>query len=208
MVMGAKKGHWQGARYAPYGYRYNKELKKLEVSPDEAEIVKEIYKMYLAGSSSSKIAGFFYKKDVRSRGGHKFYSKLICDILKNKVYLGKLVWNKNHYDTRTKTKSGNGYRYVKNPLSKVIEVDGTHAPIIDTDTFNRVQSRIKCNKKGSGVPKFKNNIYYLSGVVYCAECGLKYHGVMVISNHRKGIKKAWYRCSSRCAPISIVITVR
>lgn len=50
------------------------------------------------------------------------------------------------------------------------------------------------------VQAFKNTIYHLSGVVYCVECGLKYHGVMIISNHRKGIKKAWYRCSSRGVP--------
>jgi len=200
MVMGVKKGHWQGARYSPYGYRYNKEIKKLEMVPAEAEIVKEIYSMYLAGSSSSKIAGFFYKKDIQTRSGGKFNTKFICDVLKNKVYLGKLVWNKNHYDTRTKTKGGKGYRYVKNPQSEVIEVDGTHRPIIDQEIFDRAQARMKCNRKGSGVPKFKNNIYYLSGVLYCAECGLKYHGVMVVSNHRKGTKKAWYRCISRSYP--------
>ena len=37
MVVGVKRGHWQGARYAPYGYRYNKEIKKLEVHPEEAK---------------------------------------------------------------------------------------------------------------------------------------------------------------------------
>lgn len=42
MIMGVKKGHWQGARYAPYGYIYNKQVKKLEVNPKEAEVVKEI----------------------------------------------------------------------------------------------------------------------------------------------------------------------
>ena len=46
MVVGVKRGHWQGARYAPYGYRYNKEIKKLEVHPEEAKIVKEIYAIH------------------------------------------------------------------------------------------------------------------------------------------------------------------
>ncbi len=197
MVMGVKKGHWQGARYAPYGYKYNKEIKKLEVVPDEVGVIKKIYDMYLSGSSTSQIAGLFYHQDIPTRSGGKFHSKLIADILKNKVYLGMLVWNKHHYDTRAKTKSGKGYRYIKNPASSLIEVSGVHEPIIDENKFNRVQVKLKANKKGSGVPKFKNNIYYLSGVLYCAECGLKYHGIMIVSNHRTGGKKPWYRCLSK-----------
>ena len=200
MVMGVKNGHWQGARYAPYGYKYNKEIKKLEVVSDEVEVVKKIYDMYLSGSSTGQIAGHFYHQDIPTRSGGKFHSKLIGDILKNKVYLGKLVWNKHHYDTRTKTKSGKGYRYIKNPASSLIEVGGVHEPIIDENKFNRVQAKLKANKKGSGVPKFKNNIYYLSGVLYCAECGLRYHGIMIVSNHRTGGKKPWYRCLSRGYP--------
>ncbi len=66
MVIGVKKGHWQGARYAPYGYRYNKESKKLEVYPEEAKVVKEIFSMYIRGKSTSQIAGHYYKLGIPS----------------------------------------------------------------------------------------------------------------------------------------------
>ena len=32
-VKGVQQGNWQGARYAPYGYNYNKVAKLLEIAP-------------------------------------------------------------------------------------------------------------------------------------------------------------------------------
>ncbi len=203
MIKGAQNGQWQGARYSPFGYRYNKEQKKLEVCPEEANLVKDIYMRYLAGDSACRIAGDFYNKGIHSRSGGKFHSKLICDILKNKVYLGNLVWNRNRYDTRTKTKngSGKGYRYVKNSPSNVIEVDGAHEAIIDRETFDRVQKKRESNTTyGGGYTRYKNRVYYLSGLLYCAECGMKFHGVMLDSNHLRKEKKPWYRCTSKSYP--------
>jgi len=119
MVVGVKRGHWQGARYAPYGYRYNKEIKKLEVYPEEAKIVKDIFDQYLNGKGTAQIAGHYYHLGVAARQGGKFYGKFISDILHSKVYLGTIVWNRRHYDTKTKTKNGEGkgYRYVNQTVS-------------------------------------------------------------------------------------------
>lgn len=203
MIKGAQNGQWQGSRYAPFGYRYNKELQKLEICPEEVSLVKDIYQRYLAGNSACRIAGDLYNDGIRSRSGGKFHSKLVCDILKNKVYLGKLVWNRNHYDTRAKTKNGEGkgYRYIKNSPSKVIEVDGVHEAIIDNETFDRVQKKRESNATyRGGFTRYKNRVYYLSGLLYCAECGMKYHGVMLDSNHRTKEKKPWYRCLSKSYP--------
>lgn len=94
MIRGVQNGHWQGARYAPYGYRYNKEKKLLELVPEEAEIVKKIYDMYLANKSTTQIAGYFYQKGIRSRSGCRFQTKLICDILKNPAIQPPIFWTK------------------------------------------------------------------------------------------------------------------
>ncbi|MFH1678495.1 MAG: recombinase family protein [Candidatus Omnitrophota bacterium] len=68
MLMGAQKGQWQGARYAPYGYKYNKESKKLELFEDEARIVREIFTMYRHGKSTSQIAGHYYNLGIPLTG--------------------------------------------------------------------------------------------------------------------------------------------
>ena len=91
MIKGVERGNWQGARYSPYGYRYNKAIKLLEVEPDEADIVRLIYTMYLSGRNTPEIAGYLYKKRYKTRSGGKFHTNLVCDILKNPIYLGKIA---------------------------------------------------------------------------------------------------------------------
>ncbi|MFA5143764.1 MAG: recombinase family protein [Candidatus Omnitrophota bacterium] len=198
MIIGVKKGHWQGARYAPYGYIHNKESKKLEVNPEEAKIVKEIFSMYRNGKSTSQIAAHYYELGIPSKQGGRFYTKFISDILKNKVYLGTLIWNRKHYDTKQRTKNGEGkgYKYVRNDPSKIIEVPNAHEAIIPQKEFDEVQRLLKRNCTTS-VIRFKNNVYHLSGVLRCKECGRVYRGHMSTVNHRTKDKRAWYHCSSK-----------
>ncbi|MCK4326264.1 recombinase family protein, partial [bacterium] len=112
MIKGVQQGNWQGARYSPYGYRYNKTEKLLEIDEEEANVVKIIYTMCLAGKSICSITEYLTKKKYRNRKGNIFTTKLIGDILKNRIYAGKLVWNRHHYDKTKKTKKG--YAYIKN----------------------------------------------------------------------------------------------
>jgi len=198
MIMGVKKGHWQGSRYAPFGYIHNKESKKLEVNPKEANMVREIFAMYRNGKSTSQIAAHYYDLGIPSRQGGRFYTKFISDILKNKVYLGMLIWNRKHYDTKQKTKNGEGkgYKYVKNDPSKIIEVPNAHEAIISQQEFDEVQRLLKRNRT-TNVIRFKNNVYHLSGVLKCNECGRPYRGHMSTVNHRTKDKRAWYHCSSK-----------
>ncbi|MDP2939720.1 MAG: recombinase family protein [Candidatus Omnitrophota bacterium] len=196
MIKGVQRGNWQGARYSPYGYSYNKldPEKKLRVVEEEEKIVKLIYTMYLANQSTARIAGYLYKKEYKTRSGGSFHTKLIGDILKNQVYLGKIIWNRHHYDKRNKTRKG--YRYIKNEDSKVIIADGRHEAIITQEDFDLVQKKLKANRKGvmhrNGVKE-----YPLSGILFCGKCNHKYLGSVNISQHRLGIKKRWYRCNAR-----------
>ena len=201
MVVGVKRGHWQGARYAPYGYRYNKEIKKLEVHPEEAKIVKEIYAMYINGTSTSRIAGHYYNLGIPSRQGGRFYNKFISNILQSKVYLGMLVWNKRRYNTKEKTKNGEGkgYKYVNNDPSKIIEVPNTHEAIITQSEFDEARALLKRNRT-NGVVRFRNNVYHLSGILKCNECGGNYRGITATVNHRTKMRRPWYRCSSKGIP--------
>ncbi len=211
MVEGVKKGHWQGARYTPYGYVLNKETKKLEININEAKIVKEIFSLYRRGKSTSQIAEHYYKLGVTSRSGTKFYNKFISNILQNKVYIGTLVWNRRRYEQKEKTKDGygKGYKYVNNDATKIIEVPNAHKAIISVKDFEEAQKLLKRNRSNS-VVKFKNNVYHLSGVLRCNECGKTYRGYMATTNHRTKEKKEWYRCSSigvyflKCSSKSIV----
>lgn len=193
MVRGAQKGHWQGARYAPYGYNYNKPKKLLEVVPVEARIVKQIYEMYLSNKSTTQIAGHFYKQGIKSRSGGRFHAKLICDILKNPVYLGKLVWNRTHYDKNNQSRKT--IRAVRNSPDQVVTAEGKHEVIITQETFDKVQARLRANRKGGErcMTKFD---YPFTGVVVCARCHHKMHGISAMTNSAQKKRKRWYRCSA------------
>lgn len=197
MVEGVKKGHWQGSRYTPFGFRHNKTTKKLEVNPNEAKIVQEFFTMYRNGKSTSQIAAHYYNLGMTSRQGGKFYTKFVSDVLKNKVYIGTLVWNRRRYNTKERTKDGNGkgFKYINNDPSKIIEVPDAHEAIISHKEFDEVQKLLQRNRRNS-VVRFKNNVYHLSGVLRCYECGGSYRGKMVMCNSARKQKKAWYYCSS------------
>ena len=192
MIKGVQQGNWQGARFAPFGYNYNKAKKLLEVEEREANIVKLIYMMYLSGKSTHDIAAYLDKKGYKTRTGKQFYNKFICDILKNQIYTGKIVWNKKHYDKNQKTKKH--YKYIKNDSSKVLVAQGKHKPIIDEEDFAEVQ-KLLANKTRTWRPRVKNKEYLLTGLITCAKCNHRYTGVSSISNHRLNKKKRWYRCS-------------
>ena len=192
MMKGVQQGNWQGARFAPFGYTYTKAKKLLEIEEREANIVKLIYTMYLSGKSSHDIAAYLDKKGYKTRTGKRFYNKFICDILKNQIYTGKIVWNKKHYDKNQKTKKH--YKYVRNNPSKILVVQGKHKPIINEEDFAEVQ-KLLANKTRTWRPRAKNQEYLLTGLITCAKCNHRYTGVSSISNHRLNKKKRWYRCS-------------
>lgn len=196
MVRGVKAGHWQGARYSPFGYRYDKATKRLIVEKAEAELVREIFKRYIAGESTQEIGGDFYERKIPTRSGGEFNSSLVRKMIRNKIYIGKLAWNKHHYDKKQSTLKG--CRYVKNDPSEVIEADGLHEAIVSEDVFYRAQAIMDRNRKGKFYKRHKRD-YPVSGILTCAKCGSSYHGIYNVSNHMTGEKRPYYRCSGRAS---------
>lgn len=194
MLKAVQQGIWMGARFAPFGYTYNKVKKLLEIEKREADIVKLIYSMYLSGKSTHDIVNHLNRYGYKSRSGIKFYNKFICDVLKNRIYTGQLVWNKKHYDKDQKTKKH--YKYIRNDPSKHIIAQGKHQPIISLEDFEKVQ-QIMADKKRTWRPRVKDSQYLLTGLLSCAKCNTLYSGNLAISNHRTNAKKRWYRCSGK-----------
>jgi len=190
MVKGVQQGNWQGARFSPFGYIYNKENKLLEVNEEEAKLLKLIYSMYISGRSIRSITEHLTKKGHRNRKGNIMTTKFVGDVLRNRIYTGKLVWNKSRYDKTKKTKRG--FRYIKNSPEKVIVAQGKHKPLISDEDFAIVQEKLKEKKI---VWKRRASEYPLSGILYCPKCNHRYLGISSISNHRTGEKKRWYRCN-------------
>lgn len=111
-------GNWPGGR-EPFGYKWNKETKSLEVVEEEAYYVKEIFKKYLQGWSRLAIAEWIAKRS----NDRVFDHAVIRDMLSRVTYNGKL------------TNAGS-------------IVDGNHKAIIDDDTWFAVQKEINRRKEG------------------------------------------------------------
>lgn len=199
MLKGVERGNWQGARYVPYGYKYNKHdpEKKLIVVKEEADIIKLIYTMYLSGQSTTQIAGYLYNKGYKTRSGGKFHSKLVCDMLKRKLYIGIIEWNNHHYDKKQKTLKG--YKYVRNEASKVVSGKGKHEPIICEEDFYAVQKKLANNRNGVSVRKGSAD-YPLTGILICGNCGHRMQGCLSIASRENKMtkgKRRYYRCCGR-----------
>ena len=95
----ARSGLWNGAQ-APFGYALQD--KKLVVCPEEAEIVKEIFRLFTEeGETIRSISQKLNDDHVQreTRGNTRFSSFLtvtIRGILKNPIYAGKIVYGRRH----------------------------------------------------------------------------------------------------------------
>ena len=193
MVKSIQKGNWHGSKHSPFGYHYNKEKKLLEVNKREAKIVQLIFRMRLAGKSIQRITDYLNRSKHKTRGARYFYNKFIRDILRNRLYTGKVVWNKYHYLKNPEKKGG--VKWIKNDPSKVIIAQGKHKLLISEQDFEKVQKIL--DEKRTGPIRSRYNSYPLTGILYCSECNHRYFGISNIANHRTGRRDKWYACSGR-----------
>ena len=195
MVKGVQNGNWQGSKFTPMGYKYDKVKKELVIVPREVETVKLIYDLYLSGLSTEKITQYLFKNGIKSRKGDFFYTKYVRDILRNPIYTGRIVWNKYHY-------SAHNSKRVKNDPTKWVIGQGRHQTIIPQAQYDAVQEKLERNRRG-GVVRAKGQTYILTGVVYCSKCKRKYYGINLSFRYKeidgKKVKQTrrYYRCSSR-----------
>lgn len=157
MTVNAKNGALQ----ATPSFGYCAENRQLVIIPEEAEIVREIFRRFIAGDAMFSIAKDLSARGVRTHRGNPFENRTIDYILNNPVYLGKLRW----------TPTGRTRRNFKNEDS--IIADALHEPIIDAETWGAAQARcaeLKKSYKRYGKPSSERK-HWLCGVVRCSACG-------------------------------------
>ncbi len=169
-----------------------------EIVPEEAEIVKEIYRLYLDGMSLNMIVDRLNEKGLTTKGSSSPYRKEVVQrILTNEKYTGDALLQKTYVtDCITKkTRKNNG----ELPMYLV---KNHHEPIISRADFNRVQEEMarrsakraiadKLTKTEQGKYSAK---YALSELLICSECGSHYRRVTWTA---KGFKEIKWRCISR-----------
>lgn len=187
-----KNGEYLGP-HCPYGYMKDPENHNhLIIDEYAANIVKEIFKLYLQGNSKTRIAKILdersvlipslYKKQVQGLNFHipnstehtqKWTFTTVHLILNNQMYLGNMVQHRfesTSYKDRTK-------KNVK--PSEWIIVLNTHEAIISEETFLRAKEIQKIRTKEVNKTARESGIF--SGLLVCHDCGHR-----LVRKYRKG----------------------
>ena len=179
------------------GYTKN-EKGELVIVPEEAEIVRLVFRLYLEGYSAGKISSYLEEKGIKTATGQdKWYDTVIMKMLRNEKYMGDALLQKTYtVDFMTKKK------VINNGIVPQYYVEDDHEPIIPKELFFRVQEEImrRSSLCKSAVTRKKNqkskysSSYALTGILLCGKCGQEYRRVTWARN---GKKKIVWRCSNR-----------
>ena len=165
----------------PYGYLKDPDNKKRWIVDEEAaKVVEDIFSLCVAGNGPSQIARILKNQQIDTPTIHyqkigkpiknclpmndyDWDQKTVSEILERSEYLGHTVNFKTHKQSYKIKKT------VDNPKEQWKIFPNTHEPIVDEETFNRVQELRKNKRRPTRTGK--TNMF--SGIVRCADCKAK-----------------------------------
>ena len=162
-------------------FGYKVENNEFVIIPEEAEVIRKVFNDYAGGKGFLSIAKALNAMGVRTHRGNKIENRTVEYWLNNPVYIGKTRWNPDGKLSRNYT------------ADTAIISDGTHTPIVDMETWEKVQEKMKEQKakfRKYYNPDRKDLSHWLSGIVRCEKCGA------VLSN-----QGGFFGCSNRCRGI-------
>lgn len=121
--------------FGMYGYEVRNG--SFTIVPEEAEVVRRIFRMYLDGMGSVRIMKALIADNIPAPEGGLWNASVIMMILRNEKYAGDLLLQKfftnNHVEKKQCFNRGELPQYF---------VAEDHEPIIDRETFDAVQAEI------------------------------------------------------------------
>ncbi len=195
----AKTGRWLGGT-TPTGYASeavqsitidgkSKKVCKLELVPEEADIVRTIYDLYIETDSLTLTETALIKQGIKTKNNNYFTRFSIKAILQNPVYMiadedayyffirndTDLFSEKDAFDNkhgimaynRTDQEKGRATKY--RPVSEWIVSVGKHPGLIPGKVWVRIQESLERNKSKS-FRKPRSNEALLTGLLFCS-CG-------------------------------------
>ena len=160
-----------------YGYLMDED-ENFIIDEEAAPVVKQIYNLCLAGNGPTKIARMLteqqiptpgtleYRRTGSTRRYHpgyecKWATNTVVHLLENREYTGCLV------NFKTEKPSYKLKHSIENPPEKQAVFENHHEPIIDRETWERVQELRKQRKR----PNRYDEVGLFSGILFCADCG-------------------------------------
>lgn len=196
----AKTGRWLGG-VTPTGYASEnvesftidgkvKKACKLKLVADEAELVRQIFRLFLEKGSLTKTETYLYQNGCKSKNGKAFSRFTIKGILSNPVYMvadqtayayfiehgASIYAPEARFDgqygvmpyNRTVQKSGKAHKM--RDMSEWVIAVGKHTGIIESEDWIEAQKRLEENRT-KGYRRPRGSTALLSGVLLCKNCG-------------------------------------
>ncbi len=137
-----------GCQSAPcLGYRAPGNGLPFEIVPEEAETVQYIFFQFaILHQDAAAIARALNERGITTRRGARFEKRSVIYILRNRFYIGKVMWNG-------------------------IERDGAQERFLSEELFSLANNRLDAESVSPKRRSSSSCRHWLSGLVKCAFCG-------------------------------------
>jgi len=180
-VAARKKGKWTGGHIL-LGYDLDSRAGKLAVNPEEAERIREMFRLYLEGTPVLEIVQRFDKLEWRNKqwttqdgklyGGSPLRRCHIYKLLGNVLYTGQVKVGEEIFP-------------------------GEHEAIIDQQTFDMAQKRLEENAWTPGNAHRVKFEALLRGIIYCSCCGSGMYSTYSANKERRYRYYVCYRSQQK-----------
>lgn len=191
MKENARQGYFNGSK-PPFGYSSvesdvqginGRKKKKLAINQLEADLVKQIFTLYLDGYEGrsmgvKQIAVHLNERGLLMRGAH-WRSQKVQSIISDTLYMGDYYFNV--YDS----KSGENRPPDEWIITKI-------PPIINADIFEQVRLKRESRSPARSNPRAISSPCLLTGLIKCGHCG----SALTLATG-KGGKYRYYKCTNR-----------
>ena len=163
-----KSNYEQGLPWSVTMYGYRQVDGRLEIVPEEAEILRLAADLYLEGYGRYRLEDAFAAANIKGRHGASLGGNSIVGLLCNEKIVGDMLLQKT---------------FVTDPISKKQRknngekpqyfVEGCHEGILDRETYEKILAerarRADTYKPRSG--SYERNRFPFSGKIHCGKCG-------------------------------------
>lgn len=174
---------------APWGYDYDIGKKNFVINELEAPIIRRIFKLYLQGNGTTKIANMLTSEGLKGKNGGVIRGNTIKNTILNEVYIGTLVQGKSEGIDVTILKRN------KIEKEKWVKHLNNHESIITYETFIKANKIFKANSEKAKKHRYSikgaeraSNASLFSNLLVCSNCGSS------MTIRRKKDKKSYYNC--------------
>ena len=157
---------WISIGHGLCGYRMLPD-NTLEIVPEEAEIVRRIFSLYLSGLGGEAITRRLNEAGLCTPGGNPWCHQSVLQILENEKYMGDTLSLKSVKRLGVKHLNTDG-RYATRYY-----IEDTHPAIISKEDFRAVQE-LRQQRKNPKLTGQKRTVHPFSGLIECGACHAKY----------------------------------